>query len=137
MGTPPVVCLKQTNNKKTLTTFLCVFLGPHQKHMESSRPGVESQLQLPAHTTATATPDPSHVCDLHHPSQQHWTLNPLSEARDPTSISGILVRFITAEPQWELPGSLSQHELSTWYFISSKNYNLFYSLLLLFSRLIL
>ena len=29
--------------------------------MEVLRLGVESELQLPAYTTATATPDPSHV----------------------------------------------------------------------------
>ena len=23
--------------------------------------------------------DPSHICDLHHSSQQHWILNPLSK----------------------------------------------------------
>ena len=33
---------------------------------------------------ATATQDPSCLCDLHHSSQQHQILNPLSEARDPT-----------------------------------------------------
>ena len=36
------------------------------------------------HTTATAMPDPSRICDLHHSSQQCWILNPLSEARDGT-----------------------------------------------------
>ena len=30
--------------------------------MEVLRLGVESELQLLAYTTATATPDPSHVC---------------------------------------------------------------------------
>ena len=39
-----------------------------------------------AYTTATATPDPSHVCNLHHTSRQHWILNPPSEARDGTHI---------------------------------------------------
>ena len=33
-------------------------------------------------TTATATPDLSCVCDLHHNSQQRQILNPLSKARD-------------------------------------------------------
>ena len=33
---------------------------------------------------AAATPDLSHICDLHHSSQQHWILNLLSEARDRT-----------------------------------------------------
>ena len=51
-----------------------------------SRLGVESELQLPAYTTATAMWDPSRVCDLHHSSQQRWVLNPLSEARDRTHI---------------------------------------------------
>ena len=44
--------------------------------------GVESELQLPAYTTATAMQDPSRVCDLHHSSQQRQILNPLGEARD-------------------------------------------------------
>ena len=37
--------------------------------MEVPRLGVQSELQLPAYTTATATPGPSRVCDLHHSSQ--------------------------------------------------------------------
>ena len=64
--------------------FVFVFLGPHLRHMEVSRLGVELELQLLAYTTATATLDPSHVCDLHHSSQQRWIPNPLSEARDRT-----------------------------------------------------
>ena len=32
-----------------------VFLGPHPRYMEVPRLGVESELQLPAYTTATAT----------------------------------------------------------------------------------
>ena len=32
--------------------------------MEVPRLGVESELQLPAYATATATQNPSHVCDL-------------------------------------------------------------------------
>ena len=50
--------------------------------MEVSSLGVESELQLLAYTTATATSDLSRVCDLHHSSQQHQILNPLSKARD-------------------------------------------------------
>uniref|UniRef100_A0A8D0ZUG5 Kazal-like domain-containing protein n=1 Tax=Sus scrofa TaxID=9823 RepID=A0A8D0ZUG5_PIG len=52
--------------------------------MEVPRPGVESELQLPAYATATATPDLSLICDLHHSSRQHRLLNPLSKARDQT-----------------------------------------------------
>ena len=39
-----------------------------------------------AYATATATLDPSHICDLHRSLQQHQILNPLSEARDRTRI---------------------------------------------------
>ena len=54
--------------------------------MEVPRLGVESELQLPACTTATATQDPSRVCDLHHSLRQCKIRNPLSEARDWTCI---------------------------------------------------
>ena len=39
-----------------------------------------------AYATATATPDTSHICKLHHSLWQHWILGPLSEAGDRTSI---------------------------------------------------
>ena len=61
-----------------------VLLESHPRHMEVPRLGVQMELQLSAYTTATAMPDLSHVCDLHHSSQQHRILNPLSEARDRT-----------------------------------------------------
>ena len=44
--------------------------------MEVPRLGVKLELQLPAYSTATAMPDPSHVCD-----EQHWILNPLGKAK--------------------------------------------------------
>jgi len=50
--------------------------------MEVPRLGVKTELQLLACGTGIATPDLSHICDLHHSSQQHLTLNPLSKARD-------------------------------------------------------
>ena len=48
--------------------------------------GVESELQLPTYTTATAIRDPSHICNLHHSSRQSRMANPLCEARDQTHI---------------------------------------------------
>ena len=51
-------------------------------HKEIPQVGVETELQLPAYTIATATWDLSHVCNLHHSSQQHWILNSVNEARD-------------------------------------------------------
>ena len=62
--------------------FFFVFLGPYLRHMELPRIGVESELQLLVYPTATATPDLSYVCNLHHSSRQRWILNPLSEAKD-------------------------------------------------------
>ena len=50
------------------------------------RLGVELELEPLANATATATLDPSHVCDLHHSSRQRLILNLLSEARDGTCI---------------------------------------------------
>ena len=54
--------------------------------MEVPRLGVESELQLPGYTIATATRDPSCIFDLYHSSWRHQILNPLSEARDRTCI---------------------------------------------------
>ena len=59
-----------------------LFIFSFEGHMEVPRLGVKSELQLPTYITATATPDPSHVRDLHHRSRRPQTLNPLSEARD-------------------------------------------------------
>ena len=54
--------------------------------MEVPRLGVNLELLLLTYTTATAVPDPSHVCDLHHHSWQHRILNPLSKAGDRTCV---------------------------------------------------
>ena len=63
--------------------FLSFFGG---RDMEVSRLGVKLDLQLLAYTTATATAtrDLSHICNLHHSSQQHQILNPPREAGDRT-----------------------------------------------------
>ena len=66
--------------------YFIAFLGPHVQHMEVPRLEVEWELQLLAYTTATAMPDPSHVCNLHHSSWQRWILNPLIRAIDQTHI---------------------------------------------------
>ena len=54
--------------------------------MEVLKLGVELELQLPAYTTATATPDLSHICDLYHSSWQCQILNQLSETMDCTRV---------------------------------------------------
>ena len=48
--------------------------------MEVPRLGAELEMQLPVYTTATATWDPSRVCNLLHSSWQRRKLKPLSEA---------------------------------------------------------
>ena len=70
--------------------------------MEVPRLGVELELQLPAYTTATATLDPSCICDLYHSLQQHRIL---SEARDRTHILMDTSRFVSAAPQPGTPVS--------------------------------
>uniref|UniRef100_A0A8D0T181 Serine/threonine-protein kinase RIO1 n=1 Tax=Sus scrofa TaxID=9823 RepID=A0A8D0T181_PIG len=81
-------------------TRLCratpMLLGLHLQHVEAPRLGIQSELQLPTYTTATAMPDPSHVYDLHHSSQQHQILNPLSEARDRTCVLIFLSSFCSS-----------------------------------------
>ena len=66
--------------------FFPLLLEACLQHMEVPRLGVELELQLPAYVTAIATPDLSHICDLHHSSWQQWALNPLSEVEDRTRI---------------------------------------------------
>ena len=62
--------------------FFFRFLQPNPQHMEVPRLGVELELQLMAYTTATATQNLSHVCNLHHSSQQRRILNAVTKARD-------------------------------------------------------
>ena len=76
-----------------IITFHCIyiclivclsFLGPHPWHMEVPRLGVESDPQPQAYARATAMPDPSCLCDLHHSSLRRRILSPLIKARDQT-----------------------------------------------------
>ena len=62
--------------------FFFLFLGPHLGHMEVPRLGINCSCSCQPYTTATATRDPSHVCDLRHSSWQCQILDPLSKARD-------------------------------------------------------
>ena len=68
-------------NKENLFVYLFIYniLG---LPVEVPRLGVQSELQLLPHTTATAVPDLSCVCDLHHSAWQRWILNTLSRSGD-------------------------------------------------------
>ena len=48
--------------------------------MDVPRLRVKSELQLPAYTTPIAMWDLSHICDLHHSSQQRQIPSPMSKA---------------------------------------------------------
>ena len=62
-------------------------LGSHPQHMEVPRLGVESELQLLAYTTATATWDPSYIFDLHTTAHSNaGSFNPPSGTRDQTRV---------------------------------------------------
>ena len=73
--------------------FCCCFLGPHPQHMGVPRLGVKLELQLPAYTTAPATPDLIHICDPQLTANTrpltHWVRPEI----EPVS-SWILVRFV-------------------------------------------
>ena len=69
------------------TFFFFLFRAVPTAH-GSSQVRSLTRARLPAYATATATPDPSrsHICNLHHSSEQCRILNPLSRARDQTCI---------------------------------------------------
>ena len=69
-----------------LISLLPFLGGAYSQHTQVPSLGVEFELQLMAYATATATPDLSHICGLHHSSWQHRILNPLSEVRNRTCI---------------------------------------------------
>ena len=62
--------------------YLFIFWGGHTWGIWSS----QARGWIWAYTRAIATQDPSHICDLHHSSQQYQIPNPLSKARDRTWI---------------------------------------------------
>ena len=66
--------------------FFVFFFRADLQPMEVPKLGVESELQLLAYTTATATLDLSRVCDLHYRPWQCQILNSVSEAGDQTQV---------------------------------------------------
>ena len=66
--------------------YYFVFLGPQARYKEVPGLGVEWELSPMAYATAIATPDSSHVYNLHHSSRQLWIRNSLSEVRDLTCV---------------------------------------------------
>ena len=71
-------------------------------YTEVPGPGVQSELQLLATATARATQDLSCICNVYHNSWQRWILNPWARTGVEPATSWMLIRFASAEPQWEL-----------------------------------
>ena len=67
--------LNKTPNPTFLFFFFFCFLQQYMQHMEVPRLGVESELQLLTHTTATAIQHLIPICDPHHSLQQPLSLN--------------------------------------------------------------
>ena len=76
--------------------FFC-FLGPYLQHMEVSRRGTQSVLQLSTYATATAKQDLSRCLQTAIPDPY-----PTEEARDRTRVLMGTSGLVNAEPQWEL-----------------------------------
>ena len=69
----------------TCFIYLFTYLAVPTAHGSSkARDWIRARLR--AYATTTAMWDPSHLCNLHHSSQQCWIPDPLSKARDWTHI---------------------------------------------------
>ena len=90
--------IQQGNLERLLPTLspLILFLPPPPRQLfrASSMAYRGSQARGQISCSYWPTPDPSRIRDLHHSSGQRQIPNPLSEARDETEPSWILVRFI-------------------------------------------
>ena len=107
--------LKSKDNKFSRVFFFFFFfffLGPHLQHVDVSRLGAESELQLLAY--AIAMWDLSHICNLHHSPQQCHILNPLSGARDwtPKLLDTSWVHYHWAKMRTPHLAVLKSHEIN-------------------------
>ena len=83
--------------------FFFSFLGPHLEGYGSSQARGRIGATAVAYARATATWDPSCVCDLHHSSEQHWILNLLKRGQGlHLQPHGSYSDSLTTEPPWEL-----------------------------------
>ena len=98
---PALISLSILSFHSSPSFRVCVFSGLHSRLIEVPGLGVESELQLPDYTTATAMPDLSLIFDLHHSSWPCWILNPLREAGNRTLV---LIEASWVERRGELAG---------------------------------
>ena len=116
--------LHRRNHVLNLFILFC-FLGPHPRYLEAPRLGVQSELQLLSYTTATATPDLSQACDLHHSSRQHRILNPLSEARDQNCVP----MYTSDSTTWATVGTPFFWSFFFFFFLMVKTFSMWVHLL--------
>ena len=81
---------------------VCVLLGPYPQQMEVPRRAEESKLQLLAYTTATATGIWAASATYATAHSNVRSLNRWARPGIKPVSLWILVRFVFAEPQWEL-----------------------------------
>ena len=89
-----------------------VFLRPLPSHVEVPGLGIQLELWLPAYTTATATQDPSCICELHHSSQPCEILNPLSKSSDWTRNIIVPSQILRKFWRWKVAMVLQQREFT-------------------------
>ena len=75
--------VEREQEREAETSFFCFFRAALMAYESSQARGQIRATAAGLHLSI-ATPDPSHVCDLHHSSRQCRILNPLSKARDRT-----------------------------------------------------
>ena len=103
LNTQMIACLsnKIFSIKVCTLLFFLIFLlfrAAPSTYGSSQAKRVKSELQLPAYTTATATRDLRHICNLHHSSQQCQIPDPLNKTRG-----------LTHNPMDTSPGSFLLH----------------------------
>ena len=112
---------ERLSQRRKWRQWLVFFRAALMAYGGSFQARVELELQLPAYTSHsnTAVRDPSHVCGLHHSSQQHRVLTHwVGPGIEPAS-SWILVMFVTAE---------LQQEFQQWLFLTCRLFLIFKSL---------
>ena len=92
---------KKSMINKIAKKFFCHFRASPIAYGGSQDRGLIGA-KLPAYATATATPDQSHICDLH-PSSQQCRI--LAKPGIKTATSWFLVRFVSTAPLRELQNS--------------------------------
>ena len=86
--------------------FIFIFIFWLFKATPAAYGGSQARDQTRAYATATATPDLSCICNLHHSSQQCQILTLWARPGIEPATSWFLVGFISAAPWWELQSIL-------------------------------